>query len=720
MGLIAWLLAGLFGDLSSAVQAADDGPNVRAQSAIVVDATTGGILFGKNIHRRAAMASTTKIMTALTALATPGTNLTEPYKVVKDDLVGEASMGLKEGEVVSFQDLLYGMLLNSGNDAAMAIARYAGSKLSGQADPVARFVAYMNQFAPTLGLRNSHYANPHGLDQTDHYSSAFDLAITGWYALKNPVLSKIIATSSATVANHNLTTLNPLLLNHYAGANGVKPGFTDNAGLCLVGSATRNGQTVIMVIMGDDNTGYRSEPAALLDYGFAQLKSPQIQQTLQQGATGATAADYIGRPDGNRLIPFGGTNAATGPNIINIGPDGSIIQAQISQDQTTPNPTVTTQTDTGGGNGPDSTANKDKGGLNFFTLLFIILIGLGILYCVLRFTPAGGDRGKEIAYKMEDLALSGWELLRNGVQKLWHFVRPGNHEEESSTTTTTTNRRPPPSLAASSEADRNRRIQNLTDRTQAGRPTQPGNNYTSPATDTRTSPTARPRPASIPGDQTTTNFPPNVRPGQNPLENIFDDIEPFAFEEESGLPQPPRPLTNKPVEPPVIERPAERPIERLAERPPTRPAERPFVRPPMINPTPAQPPTPLNPTAASRPVEPGRPAANEPRPSVRPLSQPQTSETAMTRARQAIDYAYAGRLTASTEEFRRVVDLDPLFDFGSIDEFEQMPVLGFKALANAYREVNRSKFAILLLDMAIERYPNDLELRNLQRSLRRE
>src|SRR5262249_28119073 len=90
------------------------------------------------------------------------------------------------------------------------------------------------------------------------------------------------------------------------------------------------------------------------------------------------------------------------------------------------------------------------------------------------------------------------------------------------------------------------------------------------------------------------------------------------------------------------------------------------------------------------------------------------------RARQAIDYAYAGRIVASTDEFRRVVEQDPLFDFGSIEEFEQMPVLGYKALATAYRDIGRARSAFLLLDMAIELYPNNLELRNMQRTLRRE
>jgi hypothetical protein len=98
----------------------------------------------------------------------------------------------------------------------------------------------------------------------------------------------------------------------------------------------------------------------------------------------------------------------------------------------------------------------------------------------------------------------------------------------------------------------------------------------------------------------------------------------------------------------------------------------------------------------------------------------EAGDSLMIRARQAIDYAYAGRIIASTDEFRRVVERDPMFDFGSIEEFEQMPVLGYKALATAYHDSGRIKLAVLLLDMAIERYPNNLELRNMNRSLHRE
>ncbi len=682
-------------------QTADSGPPVNAQAAIVVDATTGGILYNKFIHRRLPMASTTKIMTALAALSIADTSLTEPYKVVKADLVGEASMGLRENEEVSFQDMLYGMLLNSGNDAATAIARYAGNKLPGTGDQIDRFVSYMNQYAVTLGLRNTHYANPHGLDQADHYTSAFDLSILGWYALKNPTMSKIIATPTATIAGHNLSNLNPILKS-YTGANGIKPGFTDNAGLCLAASASRDGQTVISVILGDDNKGYHADPVTLLDYGFRQLKLPQVQQNLQQGATTATAADYIGRPTGNKLIPLGqnsGPGAAGSVSVLNNGSNGSVVQPQINQDN------QTSQTD------PVNSGNPPGSGPNFLTVLLILLIILGIVYCVLRFTPVGGERGKTIAYAMEDYAARGWHLLRSGLQKLWGFLRPGNHEDEPFQRPPTLPRNTPPISKSQLDFEQGRRVPNVVERTQATR-SQPLKQYNPSATPEPS--TYERRPTPHPQPEPRQDVPAPTRPAsspnrsQNPLENIFDDVEVFNFEETEpkpdapaqtpATPQPPRPLSD-------------RPAERSAN-------DRGFIRPPMINPTPVQPPAPLtqrNPVA--QPTEPVRNLTPSP---ARNASISESSEATAARARQAIDYAYAGRITASTEEFRRVVEQNPMFDFGSIEEFEQMPVLGFKALATAYRDASRVKFAILLLDMAIERYPNDLELRNLQRTLRRD
>jgi D-alanyl-D-alanine carboxypeptidase len=745
---VLWLSLSLcltfFTPTQATVQAAST-PDITATSAIAVDVNSGRILYSKNMHRRLAQASTTKIMTALTAFWIEGTRLDETYTVVKEDLVGEASMGLRAGEVVTFQDLLYGMLLNSGNDAAMAIAHYAGAKLPGPADPVARFVARMNQNARSLGMRNSNYANPHGLDQDNHYSSAYDLAISGWYILKSPTLSQIIATKSANRAGKPLSNLNKLLT-RYAGATGIKPGYTDNAKYCLVGSATRNGQTVISVIMGDSAQGYLTNPDRLLDYAFNQLKDPEIQKTLQQGATIATAEDYLGRPEGDHLMSLNGPNvsgAAVGVNVVNIPANGGIINAQVNQIDLTPTTTQLTPTTTIGSNSQSDTSSssstKKEGGFNFFGLLLLILIAVGIFYGIIRFTPLGGERGLTIAYHMEDYAMKAWRALRWFILKIWSFVRPVPSEE-------------PPFRAAPHQSQRSSNpsmSRPAVDSNRVSRPTgtfdaanpesQPENHQ--PVISSRPNPT---RPLNYSPDVNEPDSNAHI-PGQtgkarerNPLENFFDDIDPFTPETLGsasnpampiGSPIPPSPIPPRPIPnypPRTAAEPQPKPDDVTSGQRQAPPNYRPPATPPPIagggegpgsRPHPAfspetekqSTPTPSN---YSRPTESLR---------TRTSSVGNTgSDSLAIRARQAIDYAYAGRIVASTEEFRRVVEQEPMFDFGSIEEFEQMPVLGYKALATAYHDINKIKVAVLLLEMAIEHYPNNLELRNMLRSLRRE
>jgi D-alanyl-D-alanine carboxypeptidase len=765
IGLTIWLQLSLILVLlapasASAQTNAPAPPSISAASAITVDVASGRILYSKNMHRRLPMASTTKIMTALTAVWIEGTRLNETYTAVKEDLVGEAAMGLRVGDVVTFEDLLYGLFLNSGNDAAMAIARYAGSKLAGPGDPVTRFVARMNQNARNLGMLDSNYTSP------------FDLAISGWYALKNPDLVKIFNTKSAVRAGKNLSNINKFLT-RYPGANGIKPGFTDNAGYCLVASATRNGQTLIAAIQGDSASGYQTDADRLLDYGFNQLKLPEVQQAVQQGASSANAANYIGRPNGDRLIPLNQpvqAGSATGVNVVNIPANGGIINAQINQTQLTPGssqvtpdttgtsltPTATTTSSSQSDNGgtTDTATTKKEGGINFFGILLFILVALGVLYCILRFTPLGGDRGKDIAYAMEDFAARAWHLLLTGAQKLWHFVRPGTQEDQpfrSRPDTTrlpsqVSNPRPTPPL---SDAPRVSRPSGQFDAANPdNRPGPIGN----PPTPSRQNPSrpigypsdtradlggTRPRPSSdtVSGGSSYSSLrsqgSESLR-GSNPLENIFDDVDPFGDDKfggtpgsqnESATPLPPRPLTNRPAPGPTY---------------PNRTAAEPQQKPDDVSSGYRLPPTPRSPLNPTPPVGSdnsgltARPATNygfegsasgthnTSSRSINPPPSGDSGDSLSMRARQAIDYAYAGRIVASTDEFRRVVEQDPLFDFGSIEEFEQMPVLGYKALATAYRDIGRARSAFLLLDMAIEQYPNNLELRNMQRNLRRE
>jgi D-alanyl-D-alanine carboxypeptidase len=243
-------------------------PVVRAPMAVAINAKTGEVLYSKEPSRRAPMASTTKIMTALTAVNIPGVSMDDTYVVVKEDLPqysDETRMGLKVGETVTFRELLYGMMLPSGNDAARALARYAGAKLPGTGDTYARFVEQMNKQAQAYGLINSRFANPHGLDAPDHYTTAYDLAVLGKLLLDNPTLAEVVSTPRIALGGRTIVNSNYFI---NRGGNGIKPGYTGSAGLCLVASTARNGQTVVVVILGADRAAYNADPLSLTEFSF--------------------------------------------------------------------------------------------------------------------------------------------------------------------------------------------------------------------------------------------------------------------------------------------------------------------------------------------------------------------------------------------------------------------------------------------------------------------
>jgi D-alanyl-D-alanine carboxypeptidase (penicillin-binding protein 5/6) len=231
-------------------------PEVTAQAAIVSDVASGQILAEKNAHQRLAPASTTKIATALVALQRG--QLEEQVVVHESALIEGAKMGLSSGQVVTLEELLYGLLLRSGNDAATAIAQHIG----GSADS---FVEMMNQEAEDLGLTDTHFINPHGLDAPNHYASAYDLMMIARQALANPTFAEIVSTQEYTFRGRRLSNRNELLGN-YPGADGVKTGTTSEAGECLVASATRDGHQVLVVVLGtEDRYG---DASTLLDYYF--------------------------------------------------------------------------------------------------------------------------------------------------------------------------------------------------------------------------------------------------------------------------------------------------------------------------------------------------------------------------------------------------------------------------------------------------------------------
>jgi D-alanyl-D-alanine carboxypeptidase (penicillin-binding protein 5/6) len=231
-------------------------PEVTAQAAIVSDVTSGQILAEKNAHQPLAPASTTKIATALVALRRG--QLEEQVVIHESALIGGAEMGLSPGQVVTLEELLYGLLLRSGNDAATAIAQHIGGSVDG-------FVEMMNQEAEALGLADTHFVNPHGLDAPDHYSSAYDLMMITRQALADPTFAAIVSAQEYNFHGRPLSNRNELLSN-YPGADGVKTGTTSEAGECLVASATRDGHQVLVVVLGSEDR--YGDASTLLDYYF--------------------------------------------------------------------------------------------------------------------------------------------------------------------------------------------------------------------------------------------------------------------------------------------------------------------------------------------------------------------------------------------------------------------------------------------------------------------
>lgn len=228
-----------------AMAEAGQAPPISAKAALVYDLDADKILFRLNENQPLPHASLTKLMTALLVLERSQADpsfLDGQVTVQAADLVGGATMGLQAGETLSVRQFLFGLLIPSGNDAAMALARHhAGS--------VDTFVQQMNQRATSLGLTNTRFQNPHGFDADNHFSSAQDTLALARQLLRYPLLREIIGTSSITVAGHPLQNTNQLL-GSFDGAIGMKTGTTPAAGQCLVAAIERNGHTVLIVELG--------------------------------------------------------------------------------------------------------------------------------------------------------------------------------------------------------------------------------------------------------------------------------------------------------------------------------------------------------------------------------------------------------------------------------------------------------------------------------------
>lgn len=238
---------------------------ISAQKAILLDAVSGRILYKKDIDSRALIASTTKIMTAL--VVCEQCNVLDRMRIPKEAVgIEGSSIYLQEGEVLTIQELLYGMMLHSGNDAAVALAIYCGGTVEG-------FAQLMNDKAHRLGLENTHFVNPNGLDSPGHYSSARDMAVLAAYAMNNPIFAQTVSTKTVKIGKRILRNHNKLLW-RLEGADGVKTGFTKAAGRILVSSATRQGRRLIAVTINDGNDWV--DHAKLLEMGFSQYTLKQI------------------------------------------------------------------------------------------------------------------------------------------------------------------------------------------------------------------------------------------------------------------------------------------------------------------------------------------------------------------------------------------------------------------------------------------------------------
>jgi len=260
-----------------------------AKSAILIEAETGTILYSKDIHTRRAMASTTKIMTAI--LTIEAGDLDSEFTV--DPLairVEGTSMGLQEGDRVSRRDLLYGIILPSGNDAANAAAvSVAGS--------IPAFVEMMNAKARDLGLVNTNFVTPSGLDAKGHYTSAYDLAMLTAYAMKNELFREVVSCKSKQLEYGNPPYSRTLynsnkMLSRYDGAIGVKPGFTDDARRCLVSAAKRNGTTLIAVTLNDGDD--YNDHTAMLNYGFTQVSAYPLETACSAKVSVAGTGETVG------------------------------------------------------------------------------------------------------------------------------------------------------------------------------------------------------------------------------------------------------------------------------------------------------------------------------------------------------------------------------------------------------------------------------------------
>ena len=255
-----------------------DSASLNSRACIVLDRKSNRIIYGKNEKNKVKMASTTKIMTA--TIVIENYDLSKTVEISKKAAgTGGSRLGLKQGDKISVLDLLHGLMLCSGNDAAVALAETV-------AGGIPEFSDMMNNKAKELGLENTHFESPHGLDSDNHYTTAYDLSLLTNYALNNETFLRIVGTKNYTVTINgypkNITNTNELLgtLN---GVYGVKTGFTNGANRCLVTACKRNDLDIICVVLGCDTKNFRTKDSIkLIEYTFQNYEYLNISDLIDE------------------------------------------------------------------------------------------------------------------------------------------------------------------------------------------------------------------------------------------------------------------------------------------------------------------------------------------------------------------------------------------------------------------------------------------------------
>lgn len=256
----------------------DNLSSINSRAFVVLDRKTNSIIIGKNEKEKRKMASTTKIMTALIVIE--NSKLDTLVEVSKKAAgTGGSRLGLKTGDKITINDLLYGLMLCSGNDAAVCLAETIGGNIPG-------FAKLMNEKAKQLGLKNTNFVTPHGLDENEHYTTAYELALLANYALNNETFSRIVGTKSITISINGypktISNTNELLGN-LNGVYGIKTGFTNGANRCLVTACKRDDMDIICVVLGADTKNFRTKDSIkLIEYTFKNYQYFDLQNFVEK------------------------------------------------------------------------------------------------------------------------------------------------------------------------------------------------------------------------------------------------------------------------------------------------------------------------------------------------------------------------------------------------------------------------------------------------------